>query len=113
MLEIFAAIALMLITASFFVFPFLHMPMQFTSFFVIALILIFVGFAALVWKEKPADEREAYIQNKLGRISFLVGICTLIFSISFQAIKGEVDPWLIFVLCAMLLSKILGRFFTS
>ncbi|MGI8419451.1 MAG: hypothetical protein ACR2LN_02290 [Candidatus Levyibacteriota bacterium] len=87
----------------------LLMPQQMHPFMVPLLILLFVIFTSLLWKEKPGDEREQLHKYIAARFSYFAGLVVLIVSIIIESTSGEIDPWLIITVCIMLLAKILGR----
>jgi hypothetical protein len=68
-------------------------------------------FAALIWREKPADEREILLSQKAGRIAFLVGTSVLVIGIVYEELHHSLDPWLIYALVFMILGKIIGYWF--
>ena len=91
----------------------LLMPESVNSMAVLALIIAFLIFTSLVWKENPRDEREnAHIQVA-GRVSFIVGSAILIIGIVTQAFNHAVDPWLLFALSGMVLAKFLARIYAG
>jgi len=90
----------------------LTMPESMVSMLIIGLIISFLTFAAYLFREKSSDEREAVHVLTAGRISYLVGVGTLIVGIIFQALKHEIDPWLVISLCAMVFSKFLSRIYS-
>ncbi|HMS22561.1 MAG TPA: hypothetical protein PKA38_02240 [Candidatus Levybacteria bacterium] len=90
----------------------LTMPDSMVSMLIIGLIVSFLTFAAYLFREKSLDEREAVHILTAGRISYLVGVGTLILGIILQALKHEIDPWLVFALCAMVFSKLLSRIYS-
>lgn len=87
----------------------LTMPKSMVSMLIIGLIVAFLAFAAFILKEKSSDEREAIHVLTAGRISYLVGVGTLIFGVIVQALSHNIDPWLVIALCTMVLSKLLSR----
>lgn len=90
----------------------LTMPDTMVSMLIIGLIISFLSFAAFLLRENSADEREALHVLAAGRISYLVGVGTLIFGIIVQALKHAIDPWLVIALCAMVFSKLLSRIYS-
>lgn len=105
--EIISAVLVVAIAIGFFTSSSLYMPMTLSSILITTLVLVFVVFAALVWKENPADEREAYHAMKTGRAAFLMGVGALVLGIIVQFLEHEIDPWLIFALCTMVVTKII------
>ncbi len=90
----------------------LTMPDNMQSMLIIGLIVSFLTFAAYLFREKSADERESVHVLTAGRISYLVGVGTLIVGIIFQALKHDIDQWLVIALCAMVFSKLLSRIYS-
>ncbi len=90
----------------------LTMPDTMVSMLIVALIVSFLTFAAYLLREKSSDEREVVHILKAGRISYLVGVGTLILGIILQALKHEIDSWLVIALCAMVFSKLISRIYS-
>ncbi len=90
----------------------LTMPQNMVSMLIIGLIVAFLTFAAFILKEKSSDEREAIHILTAGRISYLVGVGTLIFGVIVQALGHNIDPWLVIALCTMVFSKLLSRIYS-
>ncbi len=90
----------------------LAMPDTVNSLLILGFIVAFLAFSAFVLKEKSTDEREALHILRAGRVSYLTGVGVLVLGIVVQALKHEVDPWLVFAICAMVLSKLLSRIYS-
>jgi hypothetical protein len=90
----------------------LTMPDSVQSMLTVGLIISFLTFSAYLFKEKSSDERELVHILTAGRISYLVGVGTLILGIILQALNHEIDPWLVIALCLMLFSKLLSRIYS-
>ena len=90
----------------------LSMPDSMQSMLILGLIVAFLTFAAYIFREKSSDERESIHILTAGRISYLVGVGTLILGIIIQALKHDIDPWLVIALCAMVFSKLLSRIYS-
>lgn len=90
----------------------LSMPDSMQSMLIVGLIVSFLTFAAYLFREKSSDEREAIHILTAGRISYLVGVGTLIVGIILQALKHEIDPLLIIALCLMIFSKLISRIYS-
>lgn len=90
----------------------LTMPDSMISMLIVGFITAFLTFAAFLFRETSSDEREALHVLTAGRISYLVGVGALIVGIISQAIKHEIDPWLVIALCAMIISKLLSRMYS-
>lgn len=91
----------------------LTMPDTIVSMLIVALIISFLTFAAYLFREKSSDEREAVHILTAGRISYLVGVGTLIIGVILQALKHDIDPWIVIALCAMVFSKLLSRIYSN
>ena len=90
----------------------LSMPDSMQSMLILGLIVAFLTFAAYVFREKSSDERESMHILTAGRISYLVGVGTLILGIIMQALDHKIDPWIVIALCAMVFSKLLSRIYS-
>jgi len=86
----------------------LLMPQQMHSLMVPLLVLLFIIFAGLLWREQPGDEREELHKFIAARFAYFAGILVLVIGIIMQSTKDVVDPFLIIGICVMLLAKILG-----
>lgn len=71
-------------------------------------ILLFGLFATFIWRERPADEREALHRMIASRTGFLAGALVLVCGIAWQTWQHAHDSWLPVALAAMILGKILG-----
>lgn len=89
----------------------LFMPPSIVMMLIVGLIVLFGVFAAIIWKEKPRDEREALLSQKAGRNAFLTGATVLIVGIAYEEYHHSLDPWLIYALVAMILGKLLGLWY--
>ncbi|MEK7581288.1 MAG: hypothetical protein AAB512_03320 [Patescibacteria group bacterium] len=90
----------------------LTMPDSMVSMLIVGLIVSFLTFAAFLFREKSSDERDTIHILTAGRISYLVGVGTLILGVILQALKHDIDPWLVIALCAMVFSKLLSRIYS-
>lgn len=85
----------------------LLMPTNAGMMVIVALVLVFSAYAAFIWKEKSRDEREDFHKLLAGRIAFLAGAGVLVAGIVTQSLNHNIDPWLVFTLAVMILSKLL------
>lgn len=85
---------------------FLPQPMH--PFMVPLLVILFIIFAGLLWKERPSDEREQLHTFISSRFAYFAGVAIITIAIVIQHAQGAIDPWLIIAICVMLLAKILG-----
>ena len=90
----------------------LSMPDNMVSMLIVVLIISFLTFAAYLFREKSSDERESIHILTAGRISYLIGVGTLIIGVILQALKHDIDPWLIIALCTMVFSKLISRIYS-
>lgn len=111
-IETISALAILVIAVLFLNLGHLSMPDTVNSMLIVALIVAYLTFAAYLYAEKSSDEREALHTLAAGRISYLVGVATLIIGIVVQALMHEIDPWLVVALCAMIFSKLLSRMYS-
>lgn len=111
-IEIISAAVILIIAIVFLNPSHLTMPESINSMLIVSMILAFLTFAAYVFKEKPSDERDAAHIQAAGRISYLVGVTALIIGIVVQALRHEIDPWLVLALCAMVFSKLVSRIYS-
>ena len=85
---------------------FLPMPMH--PFMIPLLVILFIIFAGMLWKERPTDEREQLHTFIASRFAYFAGVAILTIAIIIQHEQGSIDPWLIITICVMLLAKIIG-----
>ena len=62
-------------------------------------------FAGLFWHEDAADEREAVLVDKAGRLGYLSGLCLLVVALVVQSFNHSVDSWLVLTIAVMVVSK--------
>ncbi|MFZ1721877.1 MAG: hypothetical protein WAU07_05225 [Microgenomates group bacterium] len=89
----------------------LLMPDSINMMLILGLILGFLAFIGLVWREHASDEREVMHIGKAGRLSFFSGTSILVIGIVIQAMQHEIDPWLLYALSVMVLAKLVSRIF--
>jgi uncharacterized membrane protein YgdD (TMEM256/DUF423 family) len=87
------------------------MPDSVNMMLILGLILGFLGFIGLVWREQASDEREVVHIGKAGRWSFFSGAAVLVVGIVVQAMQHNIDPWLLYALSIMVLAKLISRTF--
>jgi len=76
-------------------------------------LVIFALFAIFILREKVQDERETLHRMLSGRVAFLTGSALLTIAIIVQSIQDIVDVWLVIVLVAMVLSKLITRIYSD
>jgi len=91
----------------------LLMPQSTEMMLIFFMLLSFIVFSAILWKEKSFDERDNLHRLNAGRFSFFIGTLVIITGIIVQSFKHNIDPWLIYVLIAMVLAKIASRIYTQ
>ena len=75
--------------------------------------IVSFGFAGIIFKESSEDEREMTHRNTAGRLGYLVGVIALVAGIVVQSLKNTLDPWLVFALNLMILTKIISRIYSQ
>ncbi len=85
------------------------MPDAVTMILIAIFLVVFAGFAAFVWHERVADEREAAHAAFAGRMGYLAGTGVLILGIVVQALEHQMSYWIVGGLVAMILVKIVAR----
>lgn len=75
----------------------------------ILMVILFIGF---IWKEKVKDERESLHRHISSRFAYLAGVAVLAVGIITQTINENLDPWLVVVICIMILGKLFGLIYS-
>jgi len=91
----------------------LLMPQSIDMLVLVGLIVAFLVFFGLIWKESTKDEREYLHSLQAGRKAFLVGIVILVIGIVNQSLNHNIDPWLLYGLIGMLFVKIGSRIYSQ
>lgn len=86
----------------------LIMPQQMHPLMIPVLVILFIIFAGVLWRESPGDERQELHKFIASRIAYFAGTAILIVGIVMQSIHHVIDPWLVIAICSMLLAKIFG-----
>lgn len=110
--EIVTAVFLIILLVAFLHPPGLLMPKSLEMIMLVLFILASLFFLALIWKEKPRDERDHAHQLSAGRFSYFAGSFVLTLGIVVQALNHNIDPWLIIGLGVMILIKIIVRMYS-
>lgn len=84
------------------------MPNSMHPFMTPLLVILFILFSAVVWKEKPGDEREQLHTFIASRCAYFAGITVIVIGIIIESFHKMIDPWLILAVCIMLLAKLAG-----
>ncbi len=77
------------------------------------ILVIFALFAVFILREKVQDERDALHRMLSGRVAFITGSALLTIGIVVQSLRDAVDVWLVLVLVAMVLSKLVTRIYSD
>ncbi len=91
----------------------LWMPDIFIMCVLFVVLILFVLFASFILREKIVDERDDQHRTLAGRNAFLAGSAVLIIAIVVQEYMESLDPWLVFILVVMLLTKIGTRMWSD
>lgn len=82
--------------------------------FILALIVAVLGaLAGLFYRETAGDEREATHRMLADRAGFLIGAIILVTGLIYQGVSHTVDYWLVIALVAMVVGKIVVRFYSD
>ena len=79
----------------------------------LAVMIVFVLFATMIWKERARDEREVVHRMIAARAGFLVGSGVLVLGIAVQSFAHSVNGWLVGALVAMVVAKAIGRIYSE
>ncbi len=85
------------------------MPDVFVMCMLVVALILFGIFTSFVLREKVFDERDSVHRALAGRNSFLVGSAVLMLAILVQEYNEALDPWIVFVFIAMIVTKIITR----
>jgi predicted permease len=86
----------------------LLMPQTMHGLMIPTLIIVSIILLGLLWKEKSGDERENLHKYIASRFSYFAAVVTLIIAIIVENNQHALDPWLVIIVCVMLLAKIGG-----
>jgi hypothetical protein len=100
--------AILVVLLILFLKPFGFMPDTGLMMLITGFALMFTIFTAFIWREKVRDEREGMHRLLAGRFAFLVGAGILAIGIIIESVNHMLDPWLVYALIGMMLSKIAG-----
>lgn len=84
------------------------MPDPMLKALIAGLVVAFGLYASFILGEQAHDEREQLHRMFAGRIAFLAGASVLVVGIVVQALRHDVDRWLVLTLAAMILGKLAG-----
>lgn len=89
------------------------MPSELVMMLSFILVTLFIVFAAFVFKEKAADEREVLHRYIANRYAYLLGSGTLVLAIVVQEMQHDLDPWIVIALAVMIFAKIVGLLYSK
>ena len=87
------------------------MPMMGELMALLLVVVLLIVWAGFVLQEVTHDEREVLLKMKSGRVAYLSGLGVLTLGLVIQGIDHAIDPWIAIALAAMVLSKLLTRFY--
>lgn len=74
---------------------------------VLALLVAAGGlYAGLLFRQRARDEREALHLHRASSTAYVAGVLILVVAIAWQSFSGAADPWLFYVLGAMVVVRI-------
>lgn len=85
--------------------------MNLSMFAVATTVVLFLAYASTIWKESVRDEREDHHRLMASRFGYLVGAGALVIAAIVQLFQHDLNPWVIYVLVAMISSKIVARMY--
>lgn len=77
------------------------------------LLVCFIAYAAFIMREEAGDERAVMHRMVAARASFFTGTTILTLGVFLDALKGEVNDWLIGTLVAMIIAKLVARLYAD
>lgn len=86
----------------------LMMPKSMHAIMVPLLLVLFIAFTGVLWKETSGDERDNLHKFIASRFAYFAAVATLIIGIVMESFQKAIDPWLIITICVVLLAKIAG-----
>ena len=84
-------------------------PAQMTA--LVAAAVFAALWAGFVAYEKSRDERELTHTMQAGRVAYLSGIAVLTLALVFQGFSHTIDPWVMYALGVMVVSKLAVRIY--
>jgi hypothetical protein len=105
------ALALAIIVALLILINPFHMLMPPAAVLLLAMLLgtLVIGFALFFWREQPRDERDQAHTMQASRVSYILGAGVLLVAIIIQSLMHDLDVWLPVSLGAMVVGKLLLR----
>jgi len=73
------------------------------------LIAAFGFYSGLLYRERARDERDGLHLYRASRFGYIAGITALVAAIVVQSLQGALDPWVVVVLCVMIVAKLVSR----
>ena len=88
------------------------MPSMTTMTAIVVVAVLLSIYVVLMWNERPKDERDELHVRNADRLAFTVGAIALLAVIAYETITtGAADPWLSFILIAIVAAKAVGLFY--
>lgn len=85
------------------------MPTSLQMGLLVGVLVLLVGFLVFVWRESPADEREAHNQSLASRYAYLVGALFLVAALVSQSLTHDLDPFIPITLLSMIATKVITQ----
>ena len=85
------------------------MPTSLQMFLLAIVLALTAGFLALLWREQPADEREAVNQTAASRLAYMTGVVFLIIVLVVQSFQHALDSALPVALLLMIGTKVIAQ----
>lgn len=74
---------------------------------ILALLVAAAGlYAGILFRQRARDEREALHLHRASSAAYAAGVAILVIAIAWQSFSGTADPWLFYVLGAMVVVRI-------
>ena len=89
------------------------MPMMDQLIVLVLVAVLLTLWAAFVMLEGAGDEREVVLKMQAGRIAYLSGIGVLSVALVYQGVHQAIDPWIAVALIAMVIAKLIARWYTE
>jgi uncharacterized membrane protein len=87
----------------------IFMPTMFQMTLLVFFGVIYILFLGLIWQEQARDEREDLNRMFAARWAFFAGVVILGVGLMVQGFQHRVDPWIVFALIVMTVTKVFGR----
>lgn len=91
----------------------IFMPTSLQMIILAALVVLFGTFANFIWRENGGDERERLHRMFSDRLAFLTGSGILLVCVIVGEFYGQLNPWILLTLAAMIVAKVAGLIYTK